>query len=402
MAEVPPWDPDETVSYPVGPEPEPTGVGGPRGPGGWGSEPPREPYAIAALVWAFVPLAGALVALILSNKAADSIRRSRGTRRGQDLVTAARIGAGVNLAVCAIALIAFLAVQDTDERNDASPRPPGSSTTTTTTTTPSTTATTSTTTTTRPASTTAATTTSSPTTSVSVVVPPSSAAPSSSVASSTTTTTTVAPSTTTAAQRVEHDVEERLLGASRLGPSNRGVADGVRFDATYTAGSQLVITWAIDRGTGPAPTGAACTAPATTTTTTSTTTPGSSSSSSSTTSSSTTTSSTSSTTTTTTTAPTSSTSSTTTTSVPPARQATRDLARFEARQILTTLRNRIDRLNLTTVRLVGSYPLTGGTESKVVEVVYSKATASNPTFEQSKAFDVPPAQSLVCLAPAFA
>ncbi len=88
--------------------------------------------------------------------------------------------------------------------------------------------------------------------------------------------------------------------------------------------------------------------------------------------------------------------------MPLRRQSTRDVARFEARQILTVVKNRIARLNLPTVRLVGTYPLSGTTESKVVEVVYSKATATNPTFDQAQAFVVPPAQTLVCLAPAFA
>ena len=91
----PPWDPGDTGAVPVGPEPEPTGAaGGGAGSGGWGEKPKVEPFAVAALVWAIVsivlPLIGTIVALVLSSRAADAIRRSRGTRSGTQLVTAAR------------------------------------------------------------------------------------------------------------------------------------------------------------------------------------------------------------------------------------------------------------------------------------------------------------------------
>ena len=87
MSSVPPggWDPDDTGAVPVGPEPEPTGAGG-AGSGGWGEAPRTEPFAIAALVWAIVsiilPIVGTIVALVLAARAADSIRRSGGTRSG--------------------------------------------------------------------------------------------------------------------------------------------------------------------------------------------------------------------------------------------------------------------------------------------------------------------------------
>src|SRR3954469_5840479 len=117
MAQVPPWDPDDTGGVPVGPEPEPTGAGGGgsggaggaggsggggSGPGGWGEEPRTEPFAIAAMVWAVVsiviPVIGTIIAFVLAQKASDSIRESQGTRKGDGLVTGARVVAGVVLA----------------------------------------------------------------------------------------------------------------------------------------------------------------------------------------------------------------------------------------------------------------------------------------------------------------
>src|SRR5947207_15557909 len=115
----PPWGPDDTSAIPVGPEPEPTGVaGGGEGPGGWGGKPTVEPFAVAALVWAIVsivlPIIGTIVALVLSARAADAIRRSRGTRSGTQLVTAARITAGAVIALWAIGLVAFVALGGND------------------------------------------------------------------------------------------------------------------------------------------------------------------------------------------------------------------------------------------------------------------------------------------------
>ena len=117
----PPWDPNDTGSVPVGPEPEPTGAGG-AGAGGWGEAPRTEPFAIAALVWAFVsiivPLVGTIVAFVLAARAADSIRRSQGTRGGTGMVTAARVIAGVVLALWVVGLITFFAVRSGDSDNN--------------------------------------------------------------------------------------------------------------------------------------------------------------------------------------------------------------------------------------------------------------------------------------------
>src|SRR6266516_3385806 len=116
----PEWGPDDTGAIPVGPEPEPTGAGGSgEGPGGWGGKPPVEPFAVAALVWAVVsvvfPILGTIVALVLSARAADSIRRSRGARSGMQLVTAARVTAGAVIALWAIGLVAFVALGGNDD-----------------------------------------------------------------------------------------------------------------------------------------------------------------------------------------------------------------------------------------------------------------------------------------------
>src|SRR5262245_39348133 len=100
----PEWGPDDTGAVPVGPEPEPTGVAGEGdGPGGWGSEGRLEPFAVAALVWAIVsivlPVIGTIVAFVLAQRGADSIRRSRGARTGTNLVIAARVIAGAVIAL---------------------------------------------------------------------------------------------------------------------------------------------------------------------------------------------------------------------------------------------------------------------------------------------------------------
>jgi len=113
MSNVPPedpypgdWNAGDTGAVPLGPEPEPTYAAGTGGSGGWGEEPRTEPFAIAALVWAIVsiviPLIGTIVAFVLAQRASDSIRRSRGSRSGEQLVTAARITAGAVLALWAI------------------------------------------------------------------------------------------------------------------------------------------------------------------------------------------------------------------------------------------------------------------------------------------------------------
>src|SRR3954468_7070508 len=130
MSNVPPddpssygdWDGADTGAVPVGPEPEPPGVAGAGGSGGWGEEPRTEPFAIAAMVWAVVsiviPLIGTIVAFVLAQRASDSIRRSRGTRSGEQLVTAARITAGAVLALWAIGLVSFFALRGGDSTNN--------------------------------------------------------------------------------------------------------------------------------------------------------------------------------------------------------------------------------------------------------------------------------------------
>src|SRR5262245_3500899 len=143
----PDWGSDDTGAVPVGPEPEPTGSAGRGdGPGGWGGEARLEPYAIAAMVWAIVsivlPVVGTIVAFVLAARAADSIRRSRGTRTGTNLVVASRVVAGAVIALWAIGLIAFVAFGNEDDNgnNVAVPtQPPNTSTTLAPTTTPPTT-----------------------------------------------------------------------------------------------------------------------------------------------------------------------------------------------------------------------------------------------------------------------
>ena len=87
--------------------------------GGWNAAPPAgatEGLAIAALVCAigsFVlfPLVPAVVALVLAGRASDRIRASGGQRSGDGLVTAARVLAWINLALCAVfVLFVLLAV----------------------------------------------------------------------------------------------------------------------------------------------------------------------------------------------------------------------------------------------------------------------------------------------------
>src|SRR3974390_1638109 len=115
MSSVPPDDPypnggegDDTGGVPLGPQPEPPGAGGRGGPGGGGEAPRTEPFAVAAMVWAVVsiviPVLGTIVAFVLAQRASDSIKRSQGTRRGEQLVTAARITAGAGLALWAVGL----------------------------------------------------------------------------------------------------------------------------------------------------------------------------------------------------------------------------------------------------------------------------------------------------------
>ncbi len=386
------WNPGETSAIPVGPEPEPTGTGGAGGgAGGWGRAPRVEPFAIAALVWAIVsiviPLIGTVIALVLAAKAADLIRRSRGEKSGTQYVTAARVVAGISIALWAIGLIAFLALggNDSSDKNEvAVPTQPPQTTfpVATTITLPPITATT-----TKPV-----TTTTTPPPTISVVPPtvppptvaPTTAGPPPTTAAPTTAPPTTAPPTTSPDQGKAAAVQAKLLNRPQLGPSNRGVPDDDRFVVTYTPGEDLLVTWSINNGaSGPHPTGTPdCAGPPTTAPPTSSTSIPSST--------------TTSTTTTTTTTPPSS-----TTQAP--GRTTQEQARYEARQILLSIRPQLTSLHLDVpgVQLVGTYPIDADGDTDVVQVLYSKAAVQSVFSDYKKAFDVPPAEVVQCLNPAF-
>jgi hypothetical protein len=401
-ASEPPWDPGAAGDVPVGPEPEPTGGGGTGGEGGWGAPPPTEPFAVAALVWAIVsivlPIIATVVAFVLAARASDIIRRSNGAVGGQRLVTAARVVAGVVIGLWAIGVIVFLATggADSDDGSVAVPtRPSVSSTSTTappaTTTTPSPTA---------PPATTLApvapSTTIVPPPTIPPTAPPSTQAPPTAPPPTEPPPTTQAPPTTTPADRQAAILQERLLEHPRLGPSNRGVPDDERFVVAYESGQPLVVHWAINDGAPPLPSGdESCPPQSTSTTTTTTTTepgddePGATSSS----------------------APGTTSepgeeepTTTTTTPVPgePTDLETSQLARYEAKQIVRVVRNRLDKLETDFVQLVGTYPIGGGSDVVVVRVVYSRSTVEDPDFTFASAFDVPPAETLDCINAAFA
>jgi hypothetical protein len=71
--------------------------------------------------------------------------------------------------------------------------------------------------------------------------------------------------------------------------------------------------------------------------------------------------------------------------------------------MLASIRGQLTSLKLEVpgVQLVGTYALEGTTESSVVQVLYSKATVQSGIGDYKKAFDVPPAEALQCLNPAF-
>jgi hypothetical protein len=388
------WDPDATSAVPVGPEPEPTGAGGSGGAGGWGRAPRVEPFAVAALVWAVVsivvPLIGTIIAFALAARAADLIRRSHGEKSGSQYVTAARIVAGGVLGLWIIGLVGFLALRDDSSSNNVAvpTQPPSTSIApATSTTVPLTTTSTHpplTTTSTKPPPT--ITVVPPPPTTTPPTQPPTTAAPPTTVAPTTVAPTTQAPTTskppptTTPDEAKAAKVQAKL--EQRVGPSNRGVPADERFVVSYTPGKNLLVTWAINNGAvGQHPTGTpTCAAPPTEAP------PSSTSSISSTTS----------TTTTTTTVP----------GPPPSSAAGRttpEQARFEAKQMLSSIRGQLTSLKLDVpgVQLVGTYPIEGTTESTVVQVLYSKATVQAGIGDYKKAFDAPPAEVVQCLNPAF-
>jgi hypothetical protein len=392
------WNPDDTSGVPVGPEPEPTGAGGSGGPGGWG-EARVEPFAVAALVWAIVsiviPVIGTIIAFVLAAKAADIIRRSRGERTGAQYVTAARIVAGVVLALWIIGGIAFLALRDGDSSNDnvAVPTQPPSTTVapiTTSTTAPATTTTT------HPL----ATTTTPPPPTITVIPPPTVPPTTTPPTSPPTTTppteppTTAAPTTTKpvtpttiSPEQVAAKVQSKAL--QKIGDSNRGLPGDERISVTYTPGHDLLVTWAVNNGdAGDHPTGTpSCAAPPTdpsSTTTTSSTAPEGG-------------------TTTSTSSTTSTTPSSTTSTTPTGKRTTQEQARFEAKQILQSIKPQITtlKLDIPGVQLIGTYPIEGTGDDDVVQVLYSKATVQGNLPAYTKMFDVPPAEVVQCLNPAF-
>jgi len=82
--------------------------------------------------------------------------------------------------------------------------------------------------------------------------------------------------------------------------------------------------------------------------------------------------------------------------------STKDQARADAKQILRTLRTRRTDINITDIVLVGQFPMTGNPSADVVKVTYDKAILNAPiNFPPATAFQVPPAESLDCINPAF-
>ncbi len=300
------------------------------------------------------------------------------------------------LALWVIGLVGFLALRDDSSSNNVAvpTQPPSTSIAPATTTVPLTTTTTKppdTTTSTKPPPT--ITVVPPPPTTTPPTQPPTTGPPPTTVAPTTVAPTTVAPTTTEApttskppptttpdegkAAKVQNRLEQRV------GPSNRGVPADERFVVSYTPGKDLLVTWAINNGTvGEHPTGTpTCSTPPTE--------PPASSTSS--------------------TGPTTSTTTTTTTTAPgpppssAAGRTTPEQARFEAKQVLASIRGQLTTLKLDVpgVQLVGTYPLEGTTESDVVQVLYSKATVQSGIGDYHKAFDVPPAEARQCLNPAF-
>jgi hypothetical protein len=205
-------------------------------------------------------------------------------------------------------------------------------------------------------------------------------------------------STTRAGNRQAAILQELLVDG--LGSSDRGVPDGTRFAVQYVPRQTLTVTWAIDNGVPPLPRSstAACTAAPTTSSSPATSGPSTSGPTSSgpTTSSPSTSSSSSS-------SPAAPSSSTTSTTVDPATLTTRERARYEAQRILATVDQRVDAglLRFRTLRLVGTYPITGAGDVTVVDVTYPRAAVA-PDVGRAVVFRSPPADRVACLDPAFA
>ncbi len=78
---------------------------------GYPPQPQTEGDAVAALVlsivsWTVCPVICAVLALVMANRAEQTINASNGWRTGSGLVTAARIIAWVNIGVFAVAIVA--------------------------------------------------------------------------------------------------------------------------------------------------------------------------------------------------------------------------------------------------------------------------------------------------------
>jgi hypothetical protein len=168
----------------------------------------------------------------------------------------------------------------------------------------------------------------------------------------------------------------------KVGDSNRGVANDERVVVSYTPGQDLLVTWAINNGeVGEHPTGTptCTTAPtdppdttvSTTVSTTSTTAPDG--------------------------------AGTTTTTTVLGKRTTQQQARFEAKQLLQSIKPQITSLHLDIpgVQLIGTYPIEATGDDDVVQVLYSKATVLGSLPAYQKMFDVPPAETVQCLNPAF-
>ena len=94
---------------------------------------------------------------------------------------------------------------------------------------------------------------------------------------------------------------------------------------------------------------------------------------------------------------------TTTTTTVPGKRTTQQEARLEAKQLLQSIKPQIGslKLDIPGVQLVGTYPIEGAGDDDVVQVLYSKATVLGQLPSFTKMFDVPPAEVVQCLNPAF-
>jgi hypothetical protein len=92
--------------------------------------------------------------------------------------------------------------------------------------------------------------------------------------------------------------------------------------------------------------------------------------------------------------------------MPPPDEATRRLARQEARTILQVVRNELERhrIDVGILQLVGTYPIEGqgAADVDVVQVVYSKSAIEAPVPSIARMFEAPPATEVQCLNPSFA